>query len=319
MWLTDPKSFPDNDWQDLLTRTGGVQNYQLSASGANDIVKYYISANYFDQQGIILNSSYNRINLQSNIETKLSNFVNVGLNMSANAINMDDPNTDAASGVIMETIRMAPILGLDQQTERFGYYQYHGGFIINPLHMSRDIENKTRRNRLLANVYADITILPDLKFRTSVGGDIYYSKNQYFMDNNVNRNRGHVGNFSTSEYTNILNENILTYNINKEKWALTAMGGFTYQQQYNEATDLSKTGFPDNEVHTLNVASNFTSGSSAEKWVLMSYLARVNFSLYDKYLLTASIRRDGSSRFGKNNRWGVFPALSPGGFPKNNF
>ena len=311
LWLTNPKSFPDHDWQDLLTRTGGVQNYQLSASGANDMVKYYISTNYFDQQGIILTTMYNRISLQSNIETKLNRFVNVGLNLSANTIYQKDPNTDEASGLIMETVRMAPILGLDQQTENDGYYTYHGGFIINPLHMSRDIENKTNRNRLLANVYADITILPDLKLRTSVGGQRYYSKSQYFIDNNVNRNRGHAGNFKTDEYVNILNENILTYNIQKDIWSLTAMGGFTYQQQYDEATDLSKTGFPDNEVHTLNVASTFSSGgSSASKWILMSYLARINFSLYDKYLLTASIRRDGSSRFGKNNKWGVFPALS---------
>jgi TonB-dependent starch-binding outer membrane protein SusC len=312
-WLTDPTSFPDHDWQELISRAAPVQNYQLSASGANDMVKYYISGNYFNQKGIILGSDYSRLAFRANVESKLGRRVNMGLNLSATSMSKNDSDGDGNQGPVSRSARVAPIVGLNQQTQKGGYYAYHAAFYLNPLALATELTNKTNSRNLRANVYSTIDIVKNLRFRTSFGTDYISDLGQYFKPDNINRGVGHIGSATTATRENYLNENTLTYDLNKEKWSLNALAGFTYQQDRLVNTSLSKSGFPDDEIRTLNMGTILSAGStSATEWGLMSFLGRVNTSWHDKYLLSASIRRDGSSRFGSDNRWGWFPAASVG-------
>jgi TonB-linked SusC/RagA family outer membrane protein len=313
VWLSDPKSLPNNDWQKLISRVAPVQNYQLSASGSSESVKYYISGNYFNQQGIILGSDYNRLAFRANVETKIGSRVNMGLNLSATSTNKNDSDGDGSQGPVSRSVRVAPIVGLNQQTQKGGYYPYHAAFYLNPIALANELTNTTSGRNLRANLYSTIDIVKNLRFRTSFGADYLSELNQFFKPDDINRGVGHVGSVATGTRENYLNENTLTYDVQKEKWSLNALAGFTYQEDKYVATSLSKTGFPDEEITTLNMGTVLSAGeSSATQWSLMSFLGRVSTSFHDKYLLTASIRRDGSSRFGADNRWGWFPAASVG-------
>lgn len=313
LWLTDPKSFPDHDWQELISRSAPVQNYQLSASGANDAVSYFISGNYFDQKGIILGSDFRRLSFRANVETKLGRNVNIGLNLAASSSDKNDSEGDSNQGPVSRSARVAPIVGLEQQTQSGGYYPYHAAFYLNPIALATELTNKTNSRNLRANIYSTIQLAKGLKFRTSFGGDYLSDLNQYFKPDNINRGTGHVGSVATGTRENILNENTFTYDLNKSDWSLNALAGFTYQQDKVVSTSLSKTGFPDDEIRTLNMGTVLRDGSSsASEWALLSFLGRVNTSYKDKYMFSASLRRDGSSRFGADNKWGWFPAVSAG-------
>jgi len=313
LWLTNPTSFPDNDWQDIVDRVSPVQNYQISASGANDLVKYYISGTYFDQEGIIVNSYYKRLSFQSNIETKFSDIVSMGLNLSGAITDQNDPDTDSYGAGISRSWMMPPVIDIDQNTENTGYYPYSGSFIVNPYHWMKETLNQSKGNYLLSNIYFDVALASNLKWRSSFGMERRGYNTQYFKKNYVNRGSGTIGSAGSILKQNYLTENTLNYHLGKKDWTVDAMGGFTYQANTYNDMILNKTGFPDESIQTLNVASTLSSGSStASQWRLMSFIGRINMSIKDKYLLTSNIRRDGSSRFGSDNRWGWFPSLSLG-------
>ena len=313
LWLTDPGSFPDNDWQELISRSAPVQNYQISATGANENVKYYISGNYFDQQGIILGSDYKRLSFMSNVETKVGDHVSMGLNLSVSSMIKNDSDGDGNAGPVSRSTRVAPIVGLEQQTQSGGYYAYHAAFYLNPIALATELTNESKGRNIRANAYVNIDLMKNLRFRTSIGADLINDLNQYFKPDNINRGTGHTGSVSTATGEDYLNENTLTYDLTEGKLNLNAMAGFTYQEDKLTNTSLSKTGFPDDEITTLNMGTVLSAGSSSEtQWKLMSFLSRVNMAWNDKYMLTMSIRRDGSSRFGEDNRWGWFPAASLG-------
>ena len=313
LWRTDPQSFPDNDWQDLIDRVAPIQSYTLSASGGNDKTKYYISSNYIDQKGIIINSDYKRYSVRANVETQLKDWVAVGVNLSVANSKRNDPETDTNSGPISRSILVAPIVGLDEQTIDGGYYYYHANFYLNPVHMATEVLNETKSNHLMSNFYTEFTPVKNLVFRASFGTDINSGKNQYYKTNNINRGSGSFGTVSNTLTQSYLSENTLTYNLVSDDWSLNLLGGYTYQEETYEYSYLKKTGFPDDDIKTLNAGTVLDSGTSTEeKWSLISYLGRANVSYLDKYVLSASIRRDGCSRFGKNNRWGIFPSASAG-------
>jgi len=311
LWRTDPKSFPDNDWQALIDRIAPIQSYTISASGGNDKTKYFISSNYIDQRGIIINSGYKRYSVRANIETHVKNWVAVGVNLSLADSKRDDPDTDTNSGPISRSLLVPPIVGVDQQTIDGGYYYYAANFYLNPVHLAKEVLNETKNNYLMSNFYAELTPIKNLTFRTSLGINSTTDKNQYYKTNNINRGNGSYGSVSNALNRNYLNENTLTYSLIKDKFTLNLLGGYTYQEENYEYSYLKKTGFADDDIKTLNAGTTLDSGTSTEeKWSLISYLARVNMSALDKYMLSASVRRDGSSRFGKNNRWGIFPSVS---------
>ncbi len=311
VWRTDPQSLPDNDWQDLITQKAPMQVYNLSVSGATDKVRYFASGNYTDQTGIILNSWFKKLSLTSNLEADPTKWLTVGFNAKFTYTDRQDPNTDGTQSGVARSILVAPVVGLDQQTQEGGYYKYHAAFFLNPIHFLTEMENETTNNHINGTAYLVAHILPGLDFKTSFGGYAYNAKTTYYKTTNINRGNPSSGSIDNYNWTNILNENTLTYNKSFDKLEMSLLAGYTYQQYDYYYSYLSKTGFPDDEIHTLNVASDLDSGSSsATAWKLMSWIGRANFSYAGKYNLGVSIRRDGCSRFGRNNRWGTFPSVS---------
>jgi TonB-linked SusC/RagA family outer membrane protein len=313
VWRTNPKSLPDNDWQDIIDRTAPVQNYGLSVSGATDKTRYYVSGNYLNQKGIIINSDYERLTFRSNVEVDANKYLTVGFNLQTSYSERNDPNTDSSQGPISRSILVAPIVGIDQQTVNGGYYYYHAHFFLNPLHLAKEVTDRTKGTDYLANAYAKVTILPNLVFKSTFGTDVISYRENFYKSLNVNRGNPSYATNSSNLRRNLLTENTLTYEIDKPKWDLNLLAGYTYQEEKYESSAFQKSGFPDDDIKTMNAATKIDSATGADtKWSMISYLARANFSYLDKYFLTASVREDGSSRFGKDNRWGTFPSVSGG-------
>jgi len=314
LWLTDPASFPNIDWQDLVDRKALMQKYQLSVSGATDKLNYYTSVNYVDQPGIIRYTDFSRFSFLSNITGQATDFLSLGVNLYAYRQERNDPNTDSNGGPISRSIIMAPTTGAEQNDEEHGYYMYAGGTVFtNPLSYLRDYTDNTKGTVVRGNLFAEITIIPELKLRSSIGAVWSGSANQYFLKNNINRGRGSNGSASASDYQNYLTEHTLSYNKEFENWSLGSVTGVSYQEASSYSISAARDGFPDDKVMTINAGTLLTGASSSRsKWILMSGFTRWNASIMEKYLFSATLRRDGSSRFGSDYKWGWFPSASVG-------
>jgi TonB-dependent starch-binding outer membrane protein SusC len=312
------------DWQKEIFRTAPIQSYQVTVSGGNERNQFLFSGNYFDQQGIILNSDFKRYAFRTNLDAGLSDRIKVGLNLAPTISVENRVNSDghwASDGVINGALSIIPSIPVYKEDGSYAS-QVDFGFgtpgIPSPVAIAREIDDRTTRFRILGNIYAEVGILKNLVFRTSVGTDVNLARRNRYRPSNVPANQQPAPTIPTAfsetgQDINWLNENTLNYTTSfNERHNLNVLLGYTIQQMSYEDSRLDATNFPNDLVRTLN-AGIITSGRTfAEQWSLLSYLGRVNYSFSDKYLLTATIRRDGSSRFGANRRWGIFPSASAG-------
>lgn len=312
LWRTHPDLFPDNDWQDIIDRVSPRQNYSMSVSGGTDNVKYYTSVSWLDQKGIIINTGYKRLSFQGNVEAKASEWLSMGTNIHASYSDRSKTEGGIADPV-GRSVLVSPVIGIDNQTLEGGMYKYCADFHLNPYHLATETENKDTRTDFLGNAYLKITPVAGLELKSSIGFNKIDYNTEYFIDRNVNRGNPSSGTWGSNYRKNILNENTVTYNLDLDGFTVNLLGGFTYQNDYYFVTSFSKKDFTDDSIRVPNGATtiNHATGSATEN-TLMSWLLRGNFSYADRYFLSASIRTDGSSRFGRNKRWGWFPAVSGG-------
>ncbi len=308
------------DWQDEVFRQAPIQNYQLSFTGGETKTRYAISGNYYNQDGILLNSYFKRYTLRANVDREVTSRLNVGLSMQAayTKSNASRTETDggASSGVTNAAINYAPVFPVYNANGLYYRDQgpLNGNLVDNPVGLANEITDQVSTIRLLANFFAEYKILEGLTFRTSWGADLNSFKTNYYATRQIGLGAGTNGDASVSagQGINWLNENTLTYtrtfhNVHQ----LTALAGYTTQAYHNENVTANATNFIDDFAKYNNLASGATlrtPGSSAGDWALISYLARVNYGYDNRFLLTLTARRDGSSRFGPNNKYGFFPS-----------
>ncbi|WPP50057.1 SusC/RagA family TonB-linked outer membrane protein [Catalinimonas niigatensis] len=311
------------NWFDEMTRIAPIQNIHLSVGGGGEKLSSYFSAGYFRQQGVVLATGYQRFSFRANIDAKLSERLKVGLNLAPTF----SLRKRAVSG------------GLGRGEEGFGeglvaspippVYHEDGSYNVmisspgtfeypNPVMVLKEVEDNTSRVRTLISTFAEYTILDHLTFKSTFNVDWQNEKQEYFHPSIVGYRFQTPPTVPTARYVshtflNWLNENTLTYQ-NKfgDGHTLNGLLGYTVQKQTLELGNFTGYDFPDDEVRTFNAAGRITGSTVEEEWALLSFLARVNYSFEDKYLFTATVRRDGSSRFGSNNRWGTFPSLAVG-------
>lgn len=308
------------DWQDEVFRQAPIQNYQLSFTGGESKTRYAISGNYYNQEGIVLNSYFKRYTLRANVDREVTSRLNVGLSMQAayTKSNASRTETDggASSGVTNAAINYAPVFPIFNANGKYYRDQgpLNGNLVDNPVGLANEITDQVSTIRLLANFFAEYKIIEGLTFRTSWGADLSSFKTNYYATRQIGLGAGTNGDASISagQGINWLNENTLTYTrtIN-DVHQLNAMAGYTTQAYHNENVTANATNFIDDFAKYNNLASGATlrtPGSSAGDWALISYLARVNYGYDNRFLLTLTARSDGSSRFGPNNKYGFFPS-----------
>ncbi|MCE6989776.1 TonB-dependent receptor [Dyadobacter sp. CY323] len=313
------------DWQDAIFRTAPVQNCQVSISGGNENTQYLVSANYFDQEGIVINSGFKRYSFRINLDTKLSERLKMGVNLSPTFSKSKIVQAEGQfwnNGMIASALSLPPTIPVYNADGTYAVTTtpspYNIGAIENPVSVANRWKNNQTRFRVLGTVFAEYKLAESLTFKTSLGGDYNDSEQSMFYPSTVSREGVTAPVVPAAEAYfqrnyNWLNENLLTFNkVMDGKHSINALVGFTSQKANLKNASLTATNFPNDLVPTLNAGQITGGGTGISEWSLLSLLGRVNYSYQNKYLLTATIRRDGSSRFGASKKWGTFPSASVG-------
>ncbi len=299
------------DWQDEAFRTAPVTNHQLTVSGGGSNVRYSISGSYFDQEGIIRNSGFKRFTTRANVDVKLTNSLKVGLNLNGNKTDTDN----ASSGIVSSLLLMPPTATIYEDDGTYTLRNPFENVFSNPIASINERTSKTRRYYVLTNVYAEWEIIKNLKLKVTFGANISNSKNSSYVPSYIYDGASSNGSasISSSEVYSWLNENTLTYNLNVGKnHAFNFLVGYTQQENRNESFGAGSSDYVTDDLLYNSLGSGSvisTPSSSASKHSLISYLGRINYNYKEKYYLSASLRSDGSSRFGEDKKWGVFPSI----------
>ncbi len=320
----DPASvaqMPDNNWQNLLFRKALTQQTELSISGGSENTQYTFSGSYAKQDGIVLNTDYDRFNFRSSMNSKISDRINVGVNLMAFSAKGSE-QADGKDAPIMYALNLPPIYPLRNEDGSYGSMvrnpEILAGDVANPIGIAEQIYNKRKRYGWLGTIFGEWQIIPDLKYRISINGGIQDSEQKRYQASYIDLDaskapRPAVGiNNRDTDYDWVI-ENTLDYSHTfGEKHDFSALLGYTTQKHNYKYMFGEARGYPNDNITTLNAGTMYSLSSTESEYSMISYLSRINYSYDNRYLLTATFRSDGSSRFGSNKKWGTFPSLSVG-------
>ena len=305
------------DWQDEFFRHGIVQNYQLSASGGNESVKYFVSGDYLDQDGITHGVTYKRYSARANIEINGSDKLKFGLNLAPSYSIANDPGVDGKDLQTHIAASLVPIAeeaaGLKTGVDPYLPYAW-GGTRISPVETVKQQTGQSKLFRTLVTLFAEYTIIPRLSIRSSLNLDNSDQTFKRYIPAAITASRLASGQLTGYKRINFVNENTLNYSKSfAERHNLSLLVGHSYSTFKFDSLAINGGPFTSNDVTTLNAATIGSNGTTIEsKNVLISYFGRLQYDFDGRYLLSASLRRDGSSKFGSNTKWGTFPAVSVG-------
>jgi TonB-dependent starch-binding outer membrane protein SusC len=316
------------DWQDEIYRTAPIQSHQLSVSGGSDNTSYFFSAGYLNQKGILVNSGYKRYNLRGNINSQVNKYIKAGLNL---AVSNGNGAVNPFGGQNYTLLIADPVLLAPQWPATQKVYDEDGNYTVAPNNygptatwnpLASALETKTKNYQIdnNINIYVEIEPIKGLKLRITGSGNSITDDNRSFWNSKtlqgipVNGLAG-KGYIDHSRFEQYQNSNILSYDKLFGRHHLTFTGVVEQSTQRNTYSNTlaEQFAFDANGLNDLSGAKVIkVSSPNAYKRDLVSYLGRVNYTFADRYLLTASIRRDGSSVFGVNNKWGNFPSVAVG-------
>lgn len=325
-YLIPEKIGEGTDWQQAIFRQALLQSYQLSALGGSENTQYSVSGGYYKQDGIILNSDFERYSLRTNLDQKISDRFKVGSNISLSYIRSNGVLTGAQSagtgtllpGATTSALLFPPTLPVLDSTVAGGYtfQDDRGRNIGNPVADALETDNISNNTRAIANVYGLLTLAEGLNFKATAGVDGFSVKDNRFVPNYLKRTEPNNGDavVATVDGLSWLTEFTLSYARKiGDRHNFDALIGNTYQGFHSERLFAFSLDFPDNRTgwHNLGSALNPQPASTGESnWGIISYLGRLNYTFDNKILLTLTGRVDGASKFGKNNKYGVFPSGS---------
>ncbi len=320
-----PQGSANTDWQDEIYQSGNTQNHQLSVSGGSDKMNFYISGNYFDQKGIVVNSGFERATFLSNVDVQVSDKFKLGLNLFGSRGNKDGVTTQSDGSVtvgnddvISLAMRMAPDKAIRNEDGSFTTNDAIGDELDNPYAVATERVDKTTTDNFRANVYASYDLLENLTFKTTFGLSSENQVRGVYQPSTLQVTASAVGGrarVTDAKRTTVLSENYLTYNKELGKANLTLLAGYSYQKNTTEAFGAAGTGFLSDafSYYALSTATGLLQpASSLSEVEIQSQFGRVNFDLDNKYLITATVRRDGASNFAANNKYAIFPSAALG-------
>lgn len=328
-WANPSELGAGTDWMDELLRTGVMQNYTVSYSGGNEKSHYYVSGGFLDQSGIVKSVNYRRFTFQSNSDAQVLKWLKFSNNITFSA-----DTKKSGSYNIGDALKALPIYPVKNEDGSWsgpdGNSEWYGS-TRNPIGPTELNKSQTDGYNFLANLTAELTFTKWLKFKSTFGYDAKF----WFIDNFTPKyNWKPTPTEETSRYksdnksfTYLWDNYFLFDHTFAEKHRVGLMAGMSAQLNTNDYLNAQKNVFMFDNVHEMdNGEEMYAIGGNETEWALLSYMARVNYSYEDRYLLTATIRRDGSSRFGKKHRWGTFPSVSVAWrasqekwFPKNDY
>ena len=327
----DPSSYRDknNDWYDALLTTAPISSYNLTLTSNKERVNTAVIAGIFDQKGVVVNTDYKRFSLRMNTDYQLSDKVNIGVNVAPNYVIDNVPRTDGdrGTGIIFNALHTWPVMPIyDQNGELtlFNRFPPETGNIFaypNWVRSAQEITNETKSLNVLANTYVEWKPIKGLSlkstFNTEIFNSNFFSFNPSTATSAINVAIPTVAASVRENLTDFtwLNENIATYRTSVRDHNFEILAGFSNQQFRRDGTRIQADTYADDRLPTIQGAININRGGTTnqvQEWTLTSIFSRATYNYKGKYLFTASVRGDGSSRFGSENRWGVFPSASAG-------
>lgn len=303
------------DWQGEMFRTAFMHNHQLGLTGGTKTAKYALSGGYTDQDGIGLGSNFNRVSFRANINTEINSWLSVGVNASYS--NRRQVTTMTDNNLIQTALNQRPDVPARNSDGTFGFMPEDdtGSYHPNPLFEATMRENYTETAQFYYNAFAVIKPFKGFQFRVEYGGNnsrgnSYYFQPNFKYGNHVVESESRRGSNRSDSWSL---KTYATYDFRlgrNNKFQI--MAGHEAQAGLWENLEGGRKGYISNAVHSLDVgdSSTATNRNSSNRWAIESYYGRFNYNFADRYLLTATVRADGSSRLGPNNRWGTFPSVA---------
>jgi TonB-linked SusC/RagA family outer membrane protein len=323
----DPAQYGEGyNWYNAMLRTAPISNYSVSINSNKDKFSTAVTAGFFQQNGVLLNSYYKRFSLRANSLFKVNDKVRVGVNIAPTYSFDNTPSSDGqffgSGGLLYNAMLTPPVVPYQNADGSYPIAVTTPGVTAFPtpnwVRSIQDISSKNNVNRLLSNTYLEVEPIPKLILKSSINVDMGQSKYDYFQPSTAGRAFAAAPSainanltLNNFKYYSWLSENTASYAKQLGGHSFDVLGGYTVQRYRSDFSGVSGSNFSDDRIQTINAAlvkNNPT--MDIQEWSLISYLARLNYNFKGKYLLSASIRRDGSSRFGTNNKWGNFPAVS---------
>jgi TonB-linked SusC/RagA family outer membrane protein len=311
----NPLNTGDVDWQDVMYRTAWQKELNVSFSGGSADAKYAISSSYLDQDGIFIASNYKRITSRVNADFKLNPKVNVGYSVSyAHSKNNRINAGGTGNNSLVQSILVRPPTYSLTYPDGSSLNYLNGK--RNPVALAKEVTHLNTTNRIIGNQYMEWEVLKGLKFRANLNVDYISMKEDEFYPTTVDYREGYnSGSVRAINNLTWANEDYLSYDKTfKEDHHFTALAGFSMQEWKKEITGLDGLYFVSDNITTLNSASTISQKddyvNTTVEHSMVSFFGRLGYNYKGKYMLQANMRADGSSRFGKENRFGYFPSVS---------
>ncbi len=319
----------DTDWQDAIYRTAASKNVGMSFSGGTEKTKYFISFDYLKQEGVIINSGLERITAKINMETQLSKNARLGINLTPSKIHNDLVVSEKNWGkeaVVIAALMSHPempvynddgSLRLDQAFNVMWSGESNIVQVQNPVALATMITNTMDEYRLMGNTFFEVDFLKDFTFKTMIGIDYNEVTREYYRPKNLSYRTEPAPtafyNMATERRSLIFNslfENTLNYDKVIGNHSIKALLGFSAQQEENDYTEATGRDFTSDAAHTIGNGLTRDADSDKREWSMLSYFSRGIYNYLGRYMVTVSMRADGSSRFGIDSKWGYFPSVS---------
>ena len=312
---------PGTNWYDILLRNAASQSYNLSYSNGVKDLKSFMNLNYNKQEGVILNSSDQRFTARSNNTYNASDRLTLNANLELSyGSNQVVPGLDNGRNIIANAYLMDPTLKYKNPDGSYPVSFSQPGMFPNPnyyLVVTQRL-NKSRAARVIANGFAEYKILDGLKFKSTINVNTDNTVNRRFTPSTAQGGLGSAppqpatGSYNTSNFITWLSENTLNYGKSLGKHHFEALAGYTYQKFSAENSGINGTQFPDDNIQWISAATTRLGNVGADQWSLIRYIGRLKYNYDGKYLAEFALGRDGSSKFGPNNKYGNFPSVSIG-------
>ena len=329
-YLEGKQGLTNTDWQDEIYRTALQQNYDINVAGGTEKVNYYVSGNYMNQEGIIINSGIKRYSVRSNLNMNITEKLRLGLRLNASQTDNNMVQSEGSwgrEGIVITALMYHPNLPAYNQdgsiASNLMLDELKKGQNIaklqNPIALAKMQTNNLQNRTFIGNGNLEYTIIEGLKATTAFGVEsmglhrTFYRPKSISHANEVAPTKNlNFGLDSRASIFNWISETSLTYDVNFGNHNLNVLGNFSAQKETVSYSMVEGQNFPNDNVTTINAAATSTGSSSGQEASMASFLGRVMYSYGIKYMLSASLRYDGSSRFAANSKWGWFPSVSGG-------
>lgn len=311
------------DWfEEITNQNARFQNYNMTLSAGKGDIRSLVSIGYLNQEGAVIETGFERFNVRANVDGKINDFITMGWNVMGSRSTEQYASTDGRDALIGRALWADPRYPVYNEDGTFNDYIGGTGGVfgtVNPVQEMHEMDRDMVKNNVLTNGYLQITFLKNFRFRSSVNASLYSFDQKEFRPSTLagggfNNPPPRLATIYQRAYNaiNLSTDQLLTYNKTLGEHSFEAMLGYSAQEETEKSLVASGNDFPDDIVRYLDAAATVDAGSSDAGWSLLAYFGRVNYSFKNKYLFSGSYRREGSSRFGANNKWGNFPAASVG-------